>query len=60
MRLLIKNKIDRKMELPDETDIYVDEITTYYPDISSINSSFLPNYSDERGESSAFEMFIFL
>lgn len=48
------------MELPDETDIYVDEITTYYPDISSINSSFLPNYSDKRGESSAFEMFIFI
>lgn len=48
------------MELPDiETDIYGDEVTLSFPDITtSINSTFLPNYGDERGEFSAFEMFI--
>lgn len=47
------------MELPDiETDIYGDEVTLSFPDISGINSTFLPNYGDERGEFNAFEMFI--
>lgn len=38
------------MELPDEADIYGSEVTVPYPDASSINSTFLPNYGDEIGE----------